>query len=333
MSIAGDSTSKHREIGREPALAGIDLVRWPGCVGDQEAEKDQLVREEPLEIRIGGRSVAITMRTPGEDKELAIGFLVSEGLIRRRSDLVDVLLCRHGDARQWGNRLNILLKSDVALDFTTLTRHVFASSSCGLCGKSSIESIQQSFPPVTARFKVSAKTVAAMPHRMRAAQRIFDVTGGLHAAALFDLRGRLVALHEDVGRHNAVDKAIGSAFLAGRLPLTRQILLVSGRASFEILQKALAARIPFICAVSAPSTLAVEFARSNGQTLVGFLRGQGFNVYSRADRIRMNGVREAPAARPAPIPATSTATRRLRSKPGPVVTTRVVAGNRNGTRT
>jgi FdhD protein len=285
MAIGIQQTAHHRNGASKMAVAQIDLMRWPADQRVHAPISDLLACEEPLEIRVGGRSVAVTMRTPGQDAELAAGFLVTEGLIRERTDLLSVVPCRHRDASSPGNRMNVLLAPHVELDFTRLTRHVFASSSCGLCGKSSIEAIQQAFPPITTQFVVSPKVVATLPDRMRAAQRAFEMTGGLHAAALFDIQGRLVTLHEDVGRHNAVDKAIGHAFLQGRLPLDRQLLLVSGRASFEIVQKALAARIGFVCAVSAPSTLAVEFARANGQTLVGFLRGHGFNVYAREDRI------------------------------------------------
>ena len=185
------------------------------------------------------------------------------------------------------NVLNVFLAPSVEVDFDRLTRHVFASSSCGLCGKASIESVHQHFPPVDSAVRVAAKTIARLPEQLRAAQKTFDKTGGLHAAAVFDSRGKLIVAREDVGRHNAVDKVIGHGFLHGLLPFDEHILLVSGRASFEIMQKALASRIPVVCAVSAPSSLAVEFARESGQTLVGFLRGNGMNVYSGAERIRL----------------------------------------------
>jgi FdhD protein len=288
MATANPRTPRPRTANHDPAIAGADLVRWAANNQDQEPVTDLLAREEPLEIRVGGRSVAVTMRTPGHDAELAAGFLLTEGLIRDRKDLLNVVHCPHGNSSHPGNRMNVFLAPHVALDFARLTRHVFASSSCGLCGKSSIESIQQAFPPVTARFKLAPAILTGLPDRMRDAQAGFQLTGGLHGAALFDPRGRLITLHEDVGRHNAVDKAIGHAFLEGRWPLNRHLLLVSGRASFEIMQKALAARIPFVCAVSAPSTLAVDFARASGQTLVGFLRDFTFNIYSRPDRVRMH---------------------------------------------
>ena len=171
------------------------------------------------------------------------------------------------------------------VDFQKLTRHVFASSSCGLCGKASIEAVHQHFSPVESGLKISAKLLSQLPTKMRAAQKTFAKTGGLHAAAAFNAKGKLLFLREDIGRHNAVDKVIGGAFLKNKLPLLNHILLVSGRASFEIVQKALAARIPIIAAVSAPSSLAVEFAQESGQTLIGFLRGATMNIYSHPHRV------------------------------------------------
>jgi len=241
--------------------------------------RDALAVEEPLEIRVRGRSVAVTMRTPGRDDELAAGFLLSEGLIRQRSDVVEIAHCRRGETANYQNTLNVFLSPAVDVNFEQLTRHVFASSSCGLCGKASIEAVHRHFPPVEAR------ALIALPKRLRSAQKTFEQTGGLHAAGIFDEDGKLVVLREDVGRHNAVDKVVGHGFLRNHLPFDRQVLMVSGRASFEIMQKALAARIPIVCAVSAPSSLAVEFARASGQILVGFLRGASFNVYSHPERV------------------------------------------------
>lgn len=245
---------------------------------------DVVAVEAPLEIRVQGRSVAVTMRTPGHDRELAAGFLLTEGIIRDRWDLIDILHCRAADAPD--NTLNVFLSPSLKVDFEQLTRHVFASSSCGMCGKASIESVHQHFPPVDSRVTVPARTLRQLPARMREAQANFDQTGGLHAAAIFDVAGGLIVLREDVGRHNAVDKVVGHGFLNGTWPFDSQILLVSGRASFEIMQKALAARIAIVCAVSAPSSLAVEFARESRQTLVGFLRGATMNIYAGARRIR-----------------------------------------------
>ncbi len=268
---------------RPPAdIASVDVLR---CSAENGTEQffDDLAREEPLEIRVRGRSIAVTMRTPGHDKELAVGFLLTEGLIKSPGDIVNVSPCRHSKTPE--NTLNVLLSPAVEVNFERLTRHVFATSSCGLCGKASIESVHQQFPPVTTKMKVSRKILASLPERMRKAQQNFEATGGLHAAGIFDARGKLVVLREDVGRHNAVDKVLGHGLLEKQLPFDSHILLVSGRASFEIVQKALAGRVPIICAISAPSSLAVDFARENGQTLVGFLRGQSLNIYSRPERI------------------------------------------------
>lgn len=246
---------------------------------------DNLAAEEPLEIRVRGKSVAITMRTPGHDEELAAGFLLSEGLIRQRAHVTAISHCQQGEAADHGNTLNVFLAPDVTVDFEQLTRHVFATSSCGLCGKASIEAVHQHFPPVTSRVTVSPRIILQLPLRLRAVQKTFAKTGGLHAAAIFDAQGKLIVSREDVGRHNAVDKVIGHGFLKGLLPLDKHVLLVSGRASFEIMQKALAAKVPIVCAVSAPSSLAVEFARESGQTLVGFLRNETMNIYTHPDRL------------------------------------------------
>jgi FdhD protein len=267
-----------------PAIAEAQILHCR--VGKPpQSRPDQLAREEPLEIRVRGQSVAITMRTPGHDEELAAGFLLSEGMIQQRRDITEIAPCRQGEATD--NILNVFLSPSVEIDFTRLTRHVFASSSCGLCGKASIESVHQHFAPVESQAKVSLKMIASLPDRLRVAQKAFAVTGGLHAAAIFDLKGKLIVVREDVGRHNAVDKIIGHGFLRRLLPFDQHVLLVSGRASFEILQKALAARVTIICAVSAPSSLAVEFAEESGQTLIGFLRGDTMNVYSHPERMRL----------------------------------------------
>jgi FdhD protein len=253
--------------------------------GERSIGPDELTAEEPLEIRVRGRAISVTMRTPGHDAELASGFLLSEGIVKTSSDIVQVAHCDRNDD---GNVINVQLAPDVAVDLDRLTRHVFASSSCGLCGKATIEAIRASLPPIGADdVRIDAQALCQMPAAMRCAQTAFARTGGTHAAALFDASsGTMLVLREDVGRHNAVDKVIGYAMLNNMTPLNRHVLLVSGRSSFEIVQKALAARIPLIAAVSAPSSLAVEFARASGQTLVGFLRGQRMNVYAGAQRIR-----------------------------------------------
>ena len=248
--------------------------------------QDELAEEEPLEIRVRNRPVSVTMRTGGHDEELAAGFLLAEGIIRSDRDIVRIAPCgRNGD----GNVVNATLAPMVEVDFDRLTRHVFASSSCGVCGKATIESVRQQFDSIEPDdLRIDAEILQTLPDKLRAAQAAFDRTGGLHAAGLFDPDGTLLVAREDVGRHNAVDKVLGWAMQAGRLPLRRQILLVSGRASFEIMQKALAGRAPVVAAVSAPSRLAVDFARESGQTLVGFLRRGRMNVYAHPGRLNFS---------------------------------------------
>jgi len=270
-------------LSADTTVTAKEVIRRVGC-NALPAKPDMVAVEEPLEIRVRGRSVAVTMRTPGHDRELAAGFLLTEGIIRDRGDVVEILHCRAAAAPE--NTLNVFLAPSLNVDFAQLTRHVFATSSCGLCGKASIESVHQHFPPVKSRVTVSTSTLARLPKLMREAQATFNQTGGLHAAAVFNAKGELIVLREDVGRHNAVDKVLGHGFLDGKWPFDSYILLVSGRASFEIMQKALAGRVPIVCAVSAPSSLAVEFARESDQTLVGFLRGSSMNIYAGTERIR-----------------------------------------------
>jgi FdhD protein len=241
---------------------------------------DAIAAEEPLEIRVGGHSVAVVMRTPGHDRELTAGFLVTEGIVRRREEVLDLVYCRSDGGKPEENILDVLLAPGAAVDLARLTRHVFTSSSCGICSKASIEAVQAQFPPIAVPMVPRRDVLAALPEKLRAAQAAFDATGGLHASALFDAEGRLQAVREDVGRHNALDKVVGHAFFAERLPLAGAVLLVSGRVSFEIMQKALAAGIPAVAAISAPTSAAVEFARASGQVLVGFLRGERMNVYA-----------------------------------------------------
>ncbi|MEX2672680.1 MAG: formate dehydrogenase accessory sulfurtransferase FdhD [Phycisphaeraceae bacterium] len=258
--------------------------RWQWRRGEKpEKKRDLLAVEEPLEIRVRGRSISVTMRTPGHDDELAAGFLLTEGLIHQPGNIVHIEPCaRAGE----GNILNVFLAADVAVDMARLTRHVFASSSCGVCGKASIESVWANFPPLkNVGPTVAAETLLTFPDRLREAQKAFEQTGGLHAAALFDASGEMVVLREDVGRHNAVDKVLGHALLTGLLPLEQHVMMVSGRSSFEIMQKALAAGVPIVAAVSAPSSLAVAFADESNMTLVGFLRGEGMNIYTHPARI------------------------------------------------
>lgn len=245
---------------------------------------DVVAREEPLEIRVEGRSVAVVMRTPGHDEELTAGFLVTEGVVRRPRDILEISQCPVTSDKK-GNVVDVLLGGAV-VDWDSLTRHVFSASSCGLCGKTSIESVFQHFPPLTADWQMSSEIIASLPGKLRAKQETFTKTGGLHASAIFERDGQMVVAREDVGRHNALDKVLGRGLLDNLLPFDQHILLVSGRVSFEIMQKALAGGIPIVAAISAPSSLAVEFAQESGQTLVGFLRGETMNIYAGAQRIR-----------------------------------------------
>jgi FdhD protein len=257
-----------------------DIVRFTSSGATNGA--DDLAIEEPLEIRVRGRAISVTMRTPGHDEELAAGFLLSEGLIAKRDDVLRMEPCGRNEE---GNLLNVVLAPEVNVDFEKLTRHVFASSSCGLCGKATIDAIRATFPRVISDVQFDADAISHFPARMRNEQSTFDKTGGLHAAAIFDRSGKLLVLREDVGRHNAVDKVLGFALLNHLMPLEAHALVVSGRSSFEIMQKALAGRLPIVAAVSAPSSLAVEFARDSGQTLIGFLREGRMNIYSHTERI------------------------------------------------
>jgi FdhD protein len=254
----------------------------------RETASDRVAIEEPLEIRLGfdtdGRretsSVSITMRTPGEDADLATGFLFGEGILRNPGDVAFVKPCR-GD-----NTVRVELEDGVQVDLERLTRHFYTSSSCGVCGKASVDAlrVQGCLPPADA-FRVSYNELLALPEKLRGVQATFEETGGLHAAAAFDSDGRLVVIREDVGRHNAVDKVVGALLGEDRLPAGDVGLLVSGRASFELVQKAVVAGMPMLAAVGAPSSLAVELAQEFNVTLVGFLRGKGFNVYAGKERI------------------------------------------------
>jgi FdhD protein len=266
-------------------MAVTSLTRnWPvrrvraGSVARQEA--DLLAVEEPLELRVRDRSVAVVMRTPGHDADLAAGFLLTEGVVRSADDIYDIIQCRTTKRAEKGNVVEVVLPKQVAVDFESLTRHVFSATSCGLCGKATIEAVQQHFPKVKRPLRVSANVLRQLPALLNAAQPTFQTTGGLHATALFDAQGRLLVAREDVGRHNAMDKVLGHALRSGWLPLERHILLVSGRVSFEIMQKALAARVSVVAGISAPTSLAAEFAKANNQTLVGFLRADRLNVYA-----------------------------------------------------
>jgi FdhD protein len=249
--------------------------------GEHECVTDEVAVEEPLEIRISGQAIATTMRTPGNDQELATGFLLSEGIIRTPADLNTL-------SSPAENVISVELAPTVRFAPGATQRFGTISSSCGLCGKKSIESILQHFSPIDFakdETRIAERTLLELPNRLRAAQGNFARTGGIHAAGIFDVAGKVAVVREDIGRHNAVDKVIGRAFLDARLPLREHILVVSGRSSLEIVQKALAAGIPIVGAVSAPSSLAINFARECGQTLIGFLRPPTFNVYSHIERI------------------------------------------------
>jgi FdhD protein len=244
-------------------------------------DEDKLAVEEPLEIRLGRFAVSVTMRTPGHDLELAAGFLLTEGVIRGTDDIEEIT----GPKRALPNVVSVKLRRNLRFDRGRLRRYFHGTSSCGLCGKATLEAIRIKTRPISTELKISAGLLYSLPQKLRDEQETFDETGGLHAAAVFDRRGRLLWLREDVGRHNAVDKVIGAALLQEKFPLDQHILLVSGRGSFEIMQKALIARLPVVAAVSAPSSLAVALARKFKMTLIGFLRGRACNVYAGGERI------------------------------------------------
>ncbi|MFM9372938.1 formate dehydrogenase accessory sulfurtransferase FdhD [Streptomyces sp. Da 82-17] len=251
---------------------------------------DTLAAEEPLEIRVGGRPLTVTMRTPGHDFDLAAGFLVSEGVVHAADDVTGIRYCA-GATADGSNTYNVVdvgLSPGVAAPDPSLERNFYTTSSCGLCGKASLDAVrtQAAWSVAEDPLRISPGTVAELPERLREQQRVFDTTGGLHAAGLFGGDGELLCLREDVGRHNAVDKVIGHALRSGLLPLRETVLMVSGRASFELVQKAVMAGIPMLTAVSAPSSLAVDLADESGLTLVGFLRGASMNVYTHPERLR-----------------------------------------------
>jgi FdhD protein len=262
--------------------------------GRVRVRPDVLATEEPMEIRLvsGGmkRTVAVTMRTPGSDFELAAGFLYGEGIVSSQEDIKKISYCVDPDvdAEQQYNIVNVELRDTREYDLRPLERHFYTTSACGVCGKASLEQLEvRGCPAIPPGPEVAAQTIYSLPEKLRAAQGLFEATGGLHAAALFDAGGELVALREDVGRHNATDKLIGWTLLEGRLPLGDHIVMVSGRSSYEIMQKCLVAGVPVVCAVSAPSSLAVDVAREFGMTLIGFLRGSKFNLYAGSERIQL----------------------------------------------
>lgn len=253
------------------------VTEWNG--GEVHLVEDSLSVEEPLEIRIDGTPMTVIMRTPGNDLELAAGFLLTEGIIEEREDIASIrATAANGTVKS--NIVEVTLAGE-PFHAETLQRNFFAASSCGICGKASIEAIRnRNLTPPDRNFRITPEILCRFPGQLRAEQTVFDRTGGLHAAALFTAAGELIALREDIGRHNAVDKLIGWALMEGRIPLRQSVLMVSGRGGFEIIQKALAGGIPIVASVSAPSSLAVRLARELGLTLIGFLRGQRFVVYS-----------------------------------------------------
>ena len=256
-----------------------------------EQRGDALAVEEPLEIRIGlpgnkHRAISITMRTPGDDAELAAGFLFTEGILTSSDQIRQIRHCGTKDS-ETTNTIRVDIRDDVDIDFKRLERNFYTTSSCGVCGKSSIEALHTGARKLTSLDspKITAETIVSLPDVLLASQATFEQTGGLHASALFDPDGRLDIVREDVGRHNALDKVIGAKFLKGEMPLSEKVLVVSGRASFELVQKALMAGIPILAAVGAPSSLAVQLASEFGMTLVGFVRDGSFNLYTGASRI------------------------------------------------
>ena len=268
----------------------VEIVRWTRA--RHAALTDPIVTEEPLEIRVRSgpdaayATLAITMRTPGDDVELAIGFMYGEGLLRERSDLLEAAPCTTTT-----NVVNLTVRPDLDLATATQARRFYTTSSCGLCGRSSLDAVAAALKgrQVEGNRPIGASTLTALPGLLRARQTVFQATGGLHGCALFDSSGELLAVREDIGRHNAVDKLVGRSFLDGALPATDRILILSGRAGFELIQKAVMAGISIVAAVGAPTSLAVDLARTSGQTLVGFLSPERLNVYAGASRIVLDG--------------------------------------------
>ena len=274
-------------MARKPRSVDLTQVaEWDD--GKLRRKEDYLAAEEPLEIRVGDAPLSVTMRTPGHDLELAAGFLFTEGLVQRRAQVLALEEPEPGPADE--NRDNVVvatLSPEAAPDFDKMRRHFFAASSCGICGKTSIDSVRsRTLSAPNPDFRLDPEILVRLPDALRESQAVFGRTGGLHAAALFDSAGKLLVLREDIGRHNAVDKVIGWALLENRVPLSEAILMVSGRGGFEIVQKAIVAGLPVVASVSAPSSLAVQLAREMGQTLIGFLRGRRFVVYSGDSRIK-----------------------------------------------
>ncbi|HZK50738.1 MAG TPA: formate dehydrogenase accessory sulfurtransferase FdhD [Actinomycetota bacterium] len=282
--------AKRERIGRPGASTKSRVVTYEG--GELRRRSDAVATEEPLEIRLhhGGDDYisSVTMRTPGNDFELATGWLLAEGIVREPDDVTRIAYCvdRSVGEEQRYNIVNVYLRPDPQQDFASIERDFFTTSACGVCGKAGLDQLATKASRIESELTVPSEIVCSLPGRLRTAQGVFERTGGLHAAGLFDSTGELLGLREDVGRHNALDKLLGWALLERKLPLSDCIVLVSGRASFELAQKSVVAGVPVMCAVSAPSSLAIEVARDFNMTLVGFLRDERFNVYTGADRIQ-----------------------------------------------
>ena len=268
------------------SFRGVDITRVSNA--ERISEVDRAATEEPLEIRLHDRPFAVVMRTPGADSELAAGFLLSERVLRSSDDLGTIAHCTDPGAQHPENVVNVTLTDTAASGLDRMfeaRRNVTTNASCGMCGRLTIESLRVDGPPISSNWTISSAKIVAIPDRLREAQVVFDQTGGLHAAGLFTREGQLDGFAEDVGRHNAVDKVVGRLLMQDRLPLSDHLLFVSGRTSFEIVQKAFLAGIPIVAAVSAPSSLAIELAKECGVTLIGFLRGPSFNIYACPARI------------------------------------------------
>ena len=264
----------------------IRIVRIAGDT--RQGDDDLVAAEEPMEVRVNGSPFAVIMRTPGADRELAAGFLLAEDVVRRSDELLTIELCEDTTEEGRGNTLNVTVSGDAMERLSARLgerRQVMMTASCGLCGRRTIETLHSRVATVDGRWTIAADIIGALPSRLRASQPVFNATGGLHAAGLFDRDGTLRQIAEDVGRHNAVDKIIGRRLIEEALPLSDSVLVLSGRTSFELVQKALLAGIPLIAGVSAPSSLAIELAESSGITLCGFVRGNHFNVYAHDERV------------------------------------------------
>jgi FdhD protein len=292
----GRVTDRRTVVRIDTAATRHEQATTPGPAATATAtavrRMDTLAAEEPLEIRVGRpgetrRPLAVTMRTPGDDLDLALGFLFTEGVTTAPRDVLTAQLCAGSDVPNTYNVVDVTLAPHVEGPDTDVARNFYTTSSCGVCGKASIDSVRtrSRFEVASDALTVTAATIVDLPARLRAAQKTFELTGGLHAAGLFDAGGDLLCVREDVGRHNAVDKVVGWALREGRIPLVGHVLMVSGRASFELVQKAVMAGIPMLAAVSAPSTLAADLAEESGLTLIGFLRGATMNVYAGAERV------------------------------------------------